>query len=270
MPWAATGSPCAALSPLDPSWGATGGRKTALRGSQGKKWGNGPGENPAGNRPTGREILEGPRRRRETPENMAALALRGPQGPLPGPAGSPFFPLGSRNQPKRAEKGPGRPGAPQRVPVTPHHRLGWSWRPAAGSATEGTRPSQPARAGRTETRRALQAAAPGARTAPIMKGGGPPVRPANRPFDRRPGKTGQNHPVRRGLTQGCRRSDRRQEDNKTAPLPDPGRRPKGGGRTMTPAPPAERPHGPGKPPPRAPSRPFSAEAGTSGNPGNWR
>ena len=132
---------------------------------------------------------------------------------------------------------------------------GWSWRPAAGSATEGTRPSQPTRAGRTETRRALQAAAPGARTAPIMKGGGPPVRPANRPFDRRPGKTGQNHPVRRGLTQGCRRSDRRQADNKTAPLPDPGRRSKGVKSIMTPgppAPPAERPHGPGNPPIESP------------------
>ena len=206
-----------------------------------------------------------------TPRKHGRIGAQRPAGP-PSGAGRPpfFFPLGAATSPsglRKAQEGPARHSG-FRSP--PNHMPGWSWRPAAGSATEGTRPSQPARAGRTETRRALQAAAPGARTAPIMKGRGPPVRPANRPFDRRPGKTGQNHPVRRGLTQGCRRSDRRQEDNKTAPLPDPGRRPKGGNRTMTPAPPAERPHGPGKPPPRAPSRPFSAEAGTSGNPGNWR
>ena len=42
--------------------------------------------------------------------------FRGPQAPLSPPA--------SRNQPKRAEKGPGRPGAPQRVPVTPQPHAG--------------------------------------------------------------------------------------------------------------------------------------------------
>ena len=42
--------------------------------------------------------------------------FRGPQAPLSPPA--------SRNQRKRAEKGPGRPGAPQRVPVTPQPHAG--------------------------------------------------------------------------------------------------------------------------------------------------
>ena len=82
-----------AFPPPNPSWEPAGARrKTALRASQRPNAGNSPGENPTGNRPTGREILKGPRRRPETPENTAALALRGPQGPLPGPAGSPFFP----------------------------------------------------------------------------------------------------------------------------------------------------------------------------------
>ncbi len=190
MPRAATGSPCAALSPLDPSWGAARGRKTALRGSQGKMR-----ERPRG-KPS-REPAHGkgnPRRaaaQAGNPRKMAALALRGPQGPFPEPAGSPFFPLGAATSPsglRKAQEGPARHGG-SRSP--PNHMPGWSWRPAAGNATEGTRPSQPIRAERTETRRALQAAAPGARTAPITKGGGPPVRPANRPFDRR---LGENRP----------------------------------------------------------------------------
>ena len=44
-------------------------------------------------------------------------AFRGRQAPF-------FLPPGGRNQPKRAEKGPGRPGAPQRVPVTPQSHAG--------------------------------------------------------------------------------------------------------------------------------------------------
>ena len=80
-----------AFPPPNPSWEPPGGEKRPC-GPLREKWGNSPGENPTGNRPTGREILKGPRRRPETPENTAALALRGPQGPLPGPAGSPFFP----------------------------------------------------------------------------------------------------------------------------------------------------------------------------------
>ena len=88
-PRVATGSPCAGLSPPNPSWEPPEGEKRPY-GPLREKWENSPGENRAGNRPTGREILEGPRRRRETPENMAALALRGPQGRLPGPAG-PLF-----------------------------------------------------------------------------------------------------------------------------------------------------------------------------------
>ena len=110
--------------PAGPFLGAARREENGPAGLSGQKWGNGPGENPTGNRPTGREILEGPRRRRETPENTAALALRGPQGRLPGPAGPFFLPPGGRNQPKRAEKGPGRPGAPQRVPVTPQSHAG--------------------------------------------------------------------------------------------------------------------------------------------------
>ena len=171
------------------------------------------------------EIPERPRRRRETPGNMAALALRGPQGRFPGrQASSPS--AKSRGRPKGAEEGPGRPGAPagsRPPPATGPHVPDT---PPQGAARDGTRPSRLVRAEGTETHRDLQAAAP-ARTAPIMR-----CRPAG--------------------------------------PPDAGRRPKGGNRTMTPAPPAERPHGPGKPPSRVPSRPFSAEAGTSGNPGNWR
>ena len=269
MPRAATGSPCAYPSPLDPSWEPPEGEKRPY-GVLREKMGEWPRGKPS------REPAQGkgnPRRaaaQAGNPRKHGRIGAERPAGPPSGAGRLSLSSPRSRGRPKGAEKGPGRPGAPQRVPVTPNHMPGWSWRPAAGSATEGTRPCEPVRAGRTETRRALQAAAPGARTAPIMKGGGPPVRPANRPFDHEPGKTGQNHPVRRRLTQGCGRSDRRQADNKKRRAPGPRAPVKGDNRTMTPAPPAERPRGPGKPPSRAPSRPFSAEAGTSGNPGNWR
>ena len=169
MPRAATGSPCAALSPLDPSPGAARGRKTALRGSQGKM-----GEQPRG-KPS-REPAHGkgnPRRAAAQAGNPRKHGRIGAQRP----AGSPFSPrepATSPSGPRKAQEGPARHSG-SRSP--PNHMPGWSWRPAAGSATEGTRPSQPVWAGRTETRRALQAAAPGARTAPIMTGRSPPVRP---------------------------------------------------------------------------------------------
>ena len=104
--------------PPGPFLGAARREKNGPAGLSGQKWEN----SPAGNLPTGREILEGPRRRPETPENTAALALRGPQGPLPGPAGSPFFPLGAATSPsglRKAQEGPARHSG-SRSPPQPH------------------------------------------------------------------------------------------------------------------------------------------------------
>ena len=127
----------------------------------------------------------------------------------------PFFsPLGAATSPRglrKAQEGPAHHSGSRSPPATGQDGPD---APTAGAATHGTGPSQPVRAERTETRRDLQAAASGARTAPIMK-----CRPARlarnppAPAGRAPirgggpighliadsGKTGQGHPVRRGL-----------------------------------------------------------------------
>ena len=200
MPRAATGSPCAALSPLNPSLEPPEGEKRPC-GALRAKWGEWPRGKPS------REPAHGkgnPRRaaaQAGNPRKHGRIGAQRPAGPPAGAGRPPFlFPLGAATSPRelrKAQEGPARHSG-SRSP--PNHMPGWSWRPAAGSATEGTRPSQPVRAGRTKTRRALQPAAPGARTAPIMKGRGPPVRPANRPFDRR---LGENRPGPSGTPQAA-------------------------------------------------------------------
>ena len=189
MPWAATGSPCAGLSPQDPSWGGRGpGEKTALRGSQGKMGEQEPAHGKGNPRRAAAQA--------GNPRKRGRIGAQRPAGPSSGTGRLPFsFPLGAATSPRRlrkAQEGPARHSG-SRSP--PNHRLGWSWRPAAGTATEGMRPSHLVWAGRTETRRDLQAAASGARTAPIMKGRGPPGWPEirrPRPAGRRSGVAGQS------------------------------------------------------------------------------
>ena len=231
-----------ALPPWTLPWEPPG-RENGPAGLSGQKGGRAPRSPPAAfSHPGGSprrhpEILERPRRRRETPENMAALALRGPRGRFPGRQAS--LPLGAAASPKGLKKaregperrpGPAHPRPPARMSRTTHRR----GPPGTGRAPPSF--SRPVRAEGPETRRSLQAAA-----------FRPPPQPGQLP------SCGADPPGRPGLTQGCGRSDRCQADNKTAAPLDAGSRPKGGNRTMTPAPPAERPHGPGKSPSRVPS-----------------
>lgn len=262
-------APVQGLPPRTLPWGRPG-EKNGPTGLSGQNEGTTQGKTQQGTGPREGKSSKGRGAGRKPPKTWPHWRSEARRAPFRGRQAPFFFPLGaatSPSGPRKAQEGPARHSG-SRSP--PNHMPGWSWRPAAGNATEGTRPCEPVRAGRTETRRALQAAAPGARTAPIMKGRGPPVRPANRPFDRRPG---ENRPGPSGTPQAAAvLTDARKTTENAAP-PDPGRRSKGvkkGQRHHDPGTPAERPHGPGKPPSRAPSRPLSAEVRTSGNPGHWR
>ena len=110
--------------PPGPFLGSHRREKNGPTGLSGKKWENSPGEKPS------REPAHGkgnPRRaaaQAGNPRKHGRIGAQRPAGPPSGAGRLPFLPPASRNQPKRAEKGPGRHGAPQRVPVTPQSHAG--------------------------------------------------------------------------------------------------------------------------------------------------
>ena len=116
-------APVRPFPPPGPFLGSRKREKNGPAGLSGQNGGMAQGKTQQGTGPREGKSSKGRGAGGKPPKNGRIGAQR-PAGPLSRAGGLPFLPPGGRNQPKRAEKGPGRPGAPRRVPVTPQSHAG--------------------------------------------------------------------------------------------------------------------------------------------------